>query len=68
MTRQEIIDSLKEMRDVCAYSFRFVAARGLADDFCNSLDMEMPQLQKGFGVKCQNLITQLEAGEKIDDR
>lgn len=66
MNRDDIIKSLNEMRDVCACSLRFIATKHLADDFCELLDITMPWLKKGFGIRCQDLIDRLEKGEEIN--
>ena len=65
MNRDEIINSLKEMRDVCAFTFRFVDSNKLNDKFLDTLDMYYPHLQKGFGTRCQDIIARLEEGEEI---
>ena len=69
MTRQEIIDQVKELRDVCSCFFCIVYETGqneLADMLCDY--MESMKITKGFGLRASKLITRLEAGEKIDDR
>lgn len=60
MDKNEILDSLKEMREVCACSFRFIVVKGLAEEFTEFLDINIPWLIKGFGIRCQNLINMLE--------
>ena len=57
--KQEIIDCLKEMREVCAACFRVIdnASMGVV-----LLEYELNKLgiKGGFGLRCQNLIKKLE--------
>jgi len=67
MTRKEIIDQVKELRDVCSCFFCIVYETGqneLVDILCEY--MESMKVTKGFCLRASKLITRLEAGEKID--
>jgi len=60
MDKEEIIRSLKEMREVCAVCFRII---GQTDKEVDLLEDELNRIgiKHGFGLRCQELIKKLSA-------
>jgi len=69
VTRQEIIDQVKESHDVYSCFCCVIYDMGrdeFVDMLCNY--MESMKIKKGFGLRASKFIARLEVGEKIDDR
>lgn len=58
MNKKLIIATLKEMREACGACFRVITRHELAEDLENEL--LLMDVKNGFGVRCQNLIKELE--------
>ncbi len=56
--KPEIINSLKEMREVTALCFRIIEAYSLVDVL--ELRLKRLKIKDGFGIRCQELISKLQ--------
>ncbi len=59
---EEIITTLKEIREGCAACFRVIADGGL--DRQLEIELRRSGIKFGFGTRCQDLISKLEVRVK----